>query len=370
MHLGDACVNYYFHLPFCHSKCGYCAFYSVPAPGVESINAYLDHLERQLEAATPLPPAETVYLGGGTPTLLSLSQLERLFDMLKCFIAPGAECEISVEANPETLDEAKVELLRETVTRISLGVQSFSAERRRILGRRCSDDALATAIDLLRRAGFPHWNIDLIYGIPGETPEMWREDLRRAADCGVDHLSCYSLTPEEGSRLGASFAVDDDAALAMYETIPEALAPYGIRRYEISNYARPGAECRHNVNVWRGGLLRGFGPTAAGFDGRDRMTEAPTLEAWLAGVPPEFDRIPPERRLAEIFAVNLRTVEGWTPELWRSVPRADTWEERSSIVMKLKHDLPEAWWKITPKRIKLSAEGLCFWNDIAEAMLT
>ena len=363
-------MNYYFHLPFCRSKCGYCAFYSVPSPTAELIDAYLDHLERQLDESSPLPPAETIYLGGGTPTLLSSKQLERLFAILKRALSVGADREISIEANPETLDEAKVANLRENVTRISLGVQSFSAERRRILGRQCGDAALTNAVNLIRRADFPHWNIDLIYGIPGETAAMWRNDLVRAADCGVDHLSCYSLTPEEGSRLGSSFAVDDDAALDMYEMIPETLEPYGIRRYEISNYARRGSECRHNVNVWRGGMLRGFGPAAAGFDGRDRMTEVQSLDEWLAGAPPELDRIPHDRRLAEIFAVNLRTVDGWTPELWKQVPGSDSWETRSAVVAQVMRNLPGSWWKITPKCIKLSDEGLCFWNDIAEAMLT
>ena len=366
---GTRILNYYFHIPFCRRKCGYCAFYSAPSPAAELIDAYLDHLERQLENASPLPRAETIYLGGGTPTLLSIRQLERLFTMIEANLAPETECEISIEANPETLDEAKVALLRENVTRISLGAQSFSAERREILGRQCGDDALERALKLIGDARFPHWNIDLIYGIPGETPDMWRKDLLRAADCGVDHLSCYSLTPEEGSRLGASFAVDDDAAQEMYEIIPEMLSPYGIRRYEISNYARPGAECRHNVNVWRGGLLRGFGPSAAGFDGTDRMTEVPSLGDWLAGVPPEIDRIPHDRRLAEIFAVNLRTAAGWTPELWRQVPRADAWKDRLAVIAQSKCKLPASWWKISPERIKLSDEGLCFWNTIAEAIL-
>ena len=362
-------MNYYFHIPFCRSKCGYCAFYSVPSPAPDSIDRYLDRLERQL-AAPPLPPAETIYLGGGTPTLLSTPQLERLFSMINRHLAPGKECEISVEANPETLDEAKIALLRAHVTRISLGVQSFSAERREILGRRCGDEALGRALKLVKSAGFPHWNVDLIYGIPGETVAMWKSDLQCAAECGVDHLSCYSLTPEEGSRLGGAFAVDDDAAQTMYEAIPETLARYGLRRYEISNYARPGSECRHNVNVWRGGLLRGFGPAAAGFDGTDRMTEATSLDKWLAGAPPEYDRIPHEQRLAEIFAVNLRTAEGWTPELWKRVPGADGWESRLAVATQLERKLPRSWWKITPDRIKLSDEGLCFWNDAAEEVLT
>ncbi len=361
-------MNYYFHIPFCRSKCGYCAFYSEPAPASDLIDRYLDHLERQL-AEHPLPPAETVYLGGGTPTLLSLPQLERLFDLLRRFLTAGSDCEISIEANPETLDEAKVALLRENVTRISLGVQSFSAARRDILGRRCGDEALSRALCLLGKAGFPHWNIDLIYAIPGENAADWRDDLIRAADTGIDHLSCYSLTPEENSRLGASFAVDDELSAEMYEMIPDILAPYGIRRYEISNYSRPGSECRHNLNVWRGGLLRGFGPSAAGFDGRDRMTEAGNLVEWLAGAPPETDRISRPARSAEIFAVNLRTVGGWTPELWAKVPSADPWEARLAAVEKVRNNMPGSWWKISPRRIKLSDEGLVFWNDIAEAML-
>lgn len=362
-------MNYYFHLPFCRSKCGYCAFYSESGAPESLMDAYLDELEKRLDRAGPLPPPRTIYLGGGTPTALSNARLRRLFAMIFRALRPGNDCEISIEANPETLDEEKVSLLRENVTRISLGVQSFSAGLRRTLGRKCGDDALERAIRSTRTAGFRHWNIDLIYGIPGETPAMWRDDLRRAADCGIDHLSCYSLTPEEGSRLGGTLAADDEMACDMYEAIPDMIAPYGMRRYEISNYARPGSECRHNVNIWRGGLLRGFGPSASGFDGRDRMTECADLRKWLAGAPPELDKIPQRHRLDEIFAVNLRTVDGWTPELWRSVPAADSWEERLDTARRAGANMPCAWWKITPGRIKLSEEGRCFWNTIAETIL-
>lgn len=361
-------MNYYFHLPFCRSKCGYCAFYSETGASPAAVDAYLDALERQL-GEEDLAPAATIYFGGGTPTLLDVRQLERLFRMTEHYLAPDAECEISVEANPETLDADKVALLHEHVTRISLGVQSFSRELRATLGRRCGDEALERALRLVGNACFPHWNVDLIYAVPGETAAMWQEDLRRAVDLGIDHLSCYSLTPEEGSRLGGEFSVDDAASCEMYEIIPEAISSGGLKRYEISNYARPGSECRHNVAVWRGGLLRGFGPSAAGFDGCDRMTEPASLEAWLAGAPPEFDRIPAASRLAEIFAVNLRTTEGWTPELWARVAGADPWKERLAAARRASENMPESWWKISPERIKLSDEGLCFWNTIAEAML-
>lgn len=363
-------MNYYFHLPFCRSKCGYCAFYSVPSPSPKTVDRCLEHLEEQLEAAPALPPPETIYLGGGTPTFLSCAQLNKLFSLLERRLSPGAECEISIEANPETLDEEKIAILRENVTRLSLGVQSFSSEVRKTLGRKCSDEALARALKLARQAKFPHWNIDLIYAVPGEDIAMWKNDLVRALDCGIDHLSCYSLTPEENSRLGKNFPIDDDDACDMYEAIPEISETYGLRRYEISNYARSGCECRHNLNVWRGGALRGFGPSAAGFDGADRVAEVADLKKWLAGAAPEVDRIPPSRRLDEIFAVNLRTAAGWTPELWERVPGADPWEARLRTARKAAENMPQQWWKIAPGRIKLSEDGLVFWNTIAEALLT
>ncbi len=362
-------MNSYIHLPFCRSKCGYCAFYSEVGVAPATVNAYLAKLERDLAEADLRGHCDTIYLGGGTPTLLTVQELERLFSVLEARLAPAAGCEVSIEANPETLDGEKVALLREHVTRLSLGVQSFDAKLRQRLGRNCSDEAIERALELIRKAGFPHWNIDLIYAVPGGDLETWRSDLRRAGAAGVDHLSCYSLTPEEGSRLGPFLAVDDDLATDMYDAIPEVLAPYGIRRYEISNYAKAGSECRHNVGVWRGETLAGFGPAAAGFDGSDRKSEVADLGRWLAGAPPELDRIPRDARLAEIFAVNLRTVAGWTPELWSRVPGADTWERRSALAAKSAGNMPEKWWKISPDCIKLSAEGLCFWNTVAEALL-
>ena len=139
-------MNYYFHVPFCRSKCGYCAFYSEPDAPAGDIDAYLDELERRLEKGRPYQRAETIYIGGGTPTFLPSSKLARLFAMIRRELAPGPRCEITVEANPETLDPAKVALLRGFVTRISLGVQSFDAGLRRRLGRRCTEAALERAL--------------------------------------------------------------------------------------------------------------------------------------------------------------------------------------------------------------------------------
>ncbi|MCQ2378149.1 MAG: coproporphyrinogen III oxidase family protein [Victivallaceae bacterium] len=361
-------MNYYIHVPFCRSKCAYCAFYSESAPSPATSDAFSPPPEEPLGCA-PRDEAETLYLGGGTPTLLDEKRLEKLFSLLKTYIplAPGAE--ISSEANPETLDPGKIAVMRAFVTRVSVGVQSFSADKRARLGRVCSDAALASALEEISAAEFAHFNCDLIYGVPGESEAAYREEFSRLADYPVDHLSCYALTPEEGSRLGGGFPVDDDLADVLWEKSAAWAEKYlGMKQYEISNYAAPGGKCRHNCAVWRGGLLRGFGPAASSFDGVDRFTEKSDLDGWLAGVPPEIDRIGRIRRLNEIFAVNLRTTEGWRRAEWEKVPGADAWEmrrvaaenlqKRYSGVILYGNDF-----------IRLTRKGLRFWNIVAEELL-
>jgi oxygen-independent coproporphyrinogen-3 oxidase len=357
-------LNCYIHLPFCAAKCGYCAFYSEAGVKEEVIDVYLDKLSVSIKEET----LSTLYIGGGTPTFLSAVQLEKLLALLKkkFIFQPGAE--ISIEANPETLSEEKVALLRTFFTRISLGVQSFDPVLREKIGRQCSQTALERALELIKAADFPHWNCDLIYSLPDENMAAWEKDLHTAGALGVDHVSCYSLTPERAAILGETFAVDDERERAMYELAGEILGKYGIKRYEISNYAVPGGECRHNLNVWRGGLLRGYGAAAADFDGVDRHIGVESLTEWLKGVPPETDHIPSAERLNEIFAVNLRTVDGWKKDLWAAVPHADDWSERVEIASKTAKKFPGCL-QISGGEIKLTAEGLLYWNDIAEDIL-
>lgn len=357
-------MNCYIHVPFCAVKCGYCAFYSEAGASFSQMERWLDALAKRI---VPEHLA-TLYVGGGTPALLPEELLSRFISLLreKFTFAPGAE--LSIEANPETLTAAKVELLRSFFTRISLGVQSFDGELRQKIGRRCSDKALSDAVTMLKEAKFPHWNCDLIYSLPDETPENWERDLHTVAQCGVDHVSCYSLTPERSAILGREFAVDDERERRMYETAGEILQSYGIERYEISNYAVPGCECRHNINVWRGGLLRGYGPSAADFDGVDRHIAVESLADWLKGADPETDHIAPEKRLNEIFAVNLRTVAGWDPGSWQAVPGSDPWSKRLELAGKAAEIFPECL-QIRDSEIKLSPGGLLFWNDIAAELL-
>ncbi|MBO5668170.1 MAG: coproporphyrinogen III oxidase family protein [Lentisphaeria bacterium] len=357
-------MNCYIHVPFCASKCGYCAFYSEAVPAGTLIEAYLDHLEK-----TVIPErVSTLYIGGGTPTYLNVRQLERFIGILREKFTFEADAELSIEANPESLTEEKVGLLRGFFNRISLGIQSFDGQLRRRIGRKCSDEALEKAIRLIREADFLHWNCDLIYSLPDESRSDWERDLHSAAETGADHISCYSLTPERSAILGQTFEVDDEREVKMYHAAEKILSQYGIKRYEISNYARDNARCRHNMNVWRGGILRGYGPGAADFDGVDRHTEIESVTGWLKGEACSCDHIPAEARLNEIFAVNLRTIDGWTPDLWQMVPGADDWEKRQIIAAKAASTYPGCL-QISASGIKLSADGLLFWNEIAAELL-
>lgn len=357
-------MNCYIHLPFCAAKCGYCAFYSEAGVKGDVIDAYLEKLSVSIKEET----LSTLYIGGGTPTYLSVPQLKKLLALLKEKFIFRHGAEISIEANPETLDEEKVALLRTFFTRISLGVQSFDPVLRKKIGRKCSQQALEKALDLIKSAAFPHWNCDLIYSLPDENMAAWERELHSAGALGVDHVSCYSLTPERSAILGETFSVDDERERAMYERAGEILGSYGIKRYEISNYARSGAECRHNLNVWRGGLLRGYGAAAADFDGVDRHIGVESFTEWLNDVPPETDHIPLTERLNEIFAVNLRTVDGWNKNWWAAVPHADDWSKRLEIASKTAEKFPGCL-QISGNEIKLTAEGLLYWNDIAEDIL-
>ena len=360
-------MNYYIHIPFCRNKCGYCAFYSVTGCSDSLCDAFLDKLEIDLAQITT--PADTIYIGGGTPTLLSLKQLERVFKLIEK-IPRNAGCEISIESNPETLDADKVSLISEHVSRISLGIQSFNANLRQTLGRQSSDISINNSIELIHNSGFKHFNCDLIYGIPGSTLGQWQNDLESAIAAGVDHVSCYNLTPEEQSLLGNSFIIDNDAALEMYHIAEETLSGYGIKRYEISNYAKSGAECQHNINIWKGGKLTAFGPSAAGFDGKNRYSNVEDLDRWLAGAEPECDIISDESRCREIFAVNLRTIRGWQKNMWSPFEKTVSWQEMTTFFNSAMETVPEHFYIIENDNVRLSGYGLLYWNDIAERIIT
>ncbi|MEG2074972.1 MAG: radical SAM family heme chaperone HemW, partial [Victivallaceae bacterium] len=311
--------NIYIHVPFCRSKCAYCVFYSEPNVQPEAIELYLNKLEADLAAAELSSPVSTLFFGGGTPSLLDERQLEKLFALCRRYLPLSNQCEISIESNPETLTRDKIKLIENFVTRISLGIQSFDPVKRKILGRAVSDTAIYKAVELIKNSQIPHFNMDLIYGVRGENALLWRRELQCACQFTPDHLSAYALTIEEGSKLATlpeSADSGDDAAAELWLECGEFLAKNQLPRYEVSNYAAPSGRCRHNSNVWHGMKYLGFGPAASSFDGNNRWTQVADLRSWLSGAGAEMDVIPVAERAGEVFAMGLRTNDGWSVEQW------------------------------------------------------
>jgi oxygen-independent coproporphyrinogen-3 oxidase len=264
-------LSLYVHIPFCAAKCGYCDFNSYA--GQESlIPAYAQALLREAEmwsAACRGWRAETLFFGGGTPSLMPSAALERILEGLRRHIGLTPDAEITLEANPGTVDEPYLSRLREMgVNRLSLGVQSFRDDELAFLGRIHSAEEARLAYRAARSAGFGNVGLDLIFGLPGQTVDRWLESLDEATRLGPEHLSLYALTVEEGTplahevALGRTPAPDPDLQAELYQRSAERLESAGYEQYEISNWARPGRRCRHNLTYWRNGFWLGLGAGA------------------------------------------------------------------------------------------------------------
>ena len=267
----------YIHVPFCAHKCEYCAFYSAP-PGGDQVQRYVAALVRELELIADDCRPDTVFFGGGTPSLLTLAQWETVLSALHRLGLSGAS-EWTVECNPATVSADKARLLHDAgVNRISMGVQSFHGDLLERLGRIHTRDQVFRSFDILRQAGISNVNIDLMFAIPGQTLEIWQETIAEALQLGTEHLSCYEVIYEDDTPLyeqlkAGQFDVDEDLACTMYDELVDRLADAGFRQYEIANFARgipgespdaiPSRACRHNVGYWRGRDSYGLGPSAS-----------------------------------------------------------------------------------------------------------
>src|SRR5579862_3597290 len=276
----------YVHTPFCPSKCGYCDFNSYAMQGEimeRTTKAIIAEIERSPWRGRP---AKTIFFGGGTPTFLAESQLMSILEAVLRAHPPVEGCEITSESNPGTADAEKYQAMRRGgFNRISLGAQSFLDEDLIRLERVHKADEIGRAVGLARDAGFDNLNLDLMFALPHQRLSGWRKNLDRAIELSLEHLSLYCLTIEPNTSFykkhlrGQLQLPDDDAQVAMYEECLNRLAAEGFEQYEISNFARPGLECRHNLCYWRGEEYAGYGPGAVGCvagDGSDLNTQHPT----------------------------------------------------------------------------------------------
>ncbi len=313
-------MEIYVHIPFCVRKCAYCDFLSGPA-SQETIRAYIKTLLREIRMAPEIrgERVSSVYFGGGTPTVLEGEDLACLLEAIREAALLEEEAEISVEANPGTLSLQKLTTLRQAgFNRLSLGLQSPDREELRLLGRIHTWEDFLTGFYQAREAGFANINVDLISALPGQTRQSWADNLRKAAGLGPEHISAYTLILEEGTPLADSHPVmpDEDTQEGIYMDTARILSRYRYEWYEISNYARPGMACDHNIGYWRRRDYLGLGLGAASLIRHTRFSNTPDLEAYLAWqgetslLHQDVTPLSREDEMAEYWFLGLRLLEG------------------------------------------------------------
>jgi len=394
-------TSLYVHVPFCAQKCSYCAFFSEPSSG-EVINRYVAAVIRELELVAQELKLRTVFFGGGTPSLLNLRQWEAVLQSMQKLDLLGA-AEWTVECNPATISLDKALLLRAYgVNRISMGVQSLNPTLLERLGRIHTREMVFKSFDILRKAGFHNVNLDLMFAIPGQTLETWRETLAEAIALGSEHLSCYEVIYEEDTALYAQlkageFEVNEDMACTMYEELVERAGQAGFLQYEIANFARattqsergkskedifaracgietdiPALACRHNVNYWRGGDFYGLGPSATSYvrgvrtrNWANTQLYCEQLERGRRAIESR-EALPPLARAGETAAFGLRMVAGWPFEDFRRVTGHELRGEWASDMTQLAE---RGWGRVSPKGFRLTAQGLRFADAAAAFFL-
>ena len=312
----------YVHVPFCRRKCRYCDFYSVPVDDALA-DRYLAAVARELRWGQDLlaGPLSSIFLGGGTPNAMGPTRLKQLLADL----APHASqtTEFSVELNPVAVDANLADILIASgVNRVSMGVQSFLDNDLQLLGRLHTAQQASSSVAALAQAGLDNLGVDLIYGLPGQTLDTWRESLTQALDLPIAHLSCYALSFEAGSELwndrrdGRVKDMPDQQQRQCYDLAVELAGAAGVARYEISNFARPGRACRHNLTYWHNQPYLGIGPAAASHVGGQRITNGPDLLSWLDAVeagqrpPCHTERLTGREAIAETLMLGLRLLDG------------------------------------------------------------
>lgn len=367
----------YVHVPFCAAPCGYCRFYKRRADEAEQVR-YVELLAKEVRLARgelPESGADTMFWGGGTPSSLSADSIERLADALGDF---RPKLEWTVEVSPSTITREKLAAFKRIgITRISLGVQSFDERTLRSLGRAHTLRSTLDAIEAVHDEKFPHFSIDLIFGAKGQTKDMWIADLERAAQCPVDHISAYCLEFESGTSCCGG--IGDDAELEkreregdFFETAMAKLPELGFAQYEISNYAKRGGECLHNLSTWNMAMWRGFGASAASQCNGRRFANAADFDKWARGIEsgnPQYENIVPlddAEMLSSTLIFGLRMNRGVDmASLAKRFPHADIKKYSESLDFLQSQGLIER----SGERIKLTRSGRLVADSVAVELL-
>ena len=371
----DVPLSLYVHIPWCVRKCPYCDFNSHQAPGALDQTAYVDALLLDLQselARRPLPAVRSIFIGGGTPSLFDGASIARLLDGIARRLTLVSDVEITLEANPGTAEAARFAAYRRAgVNRLSIGVQSLDDDRLAALGRIHSADEARSAFRMARSAGFDNINLDLMYGLPGQTPAAALDDLGAVLGLGPEHLSWYQLTLEPNTLFHhhPPPLPDEDSLADMMEQGQAALADAGYRQYEISAYARDGRRCRHNLNYWQFGDYLGIGAGAHGKltspgpvirrRSKQRLPAA-YVDAAAGGAVARERRIERDELAVEFFLNTLRLSDGVSADLFE----ARTGLRLQALAEPLARARELGLMSDDPVRLQASALGLRYLNDL------
>ena len=389
-------VSLYLHIPFCHAKCHYCDFNSY-AGMLGLREQYVAALAEEIalaglrahDAQGKPRRCRTIFFGGGTPSLLTAEQIAQLLDAARAAFTLDADAEITMEANPGALEYERLDAVRAAgVNRLSMGAQSFDPALLRWMGRIHSPDEIETAFHAARAAGFDNINLDFIFALPGQSLQTWQDTLDRALALEPDHLSLYNLIVEEGTPLyswvarGKVREVDEDTAADMYEHAQRRLSAAGYEHYEISNWARPGHSCQHNLTYWRNLAWIGLGAGGSSFYASHRFTNArpireyisrirasvseSTVAALPAGAIVEEEAISRDLEMAETAMLGLRLAEGVSLAAFSERYGVDFWptfDQRLSDIRTL--DLLDE----MEGRVRLTARGRMLGNEVFARLL-
>jgi oxygen-independent coproporphyrinogen-3 oxidase len=375
----------YIHVPFCTTKCTYCAFNTYT--NLENlVQPYTDAVTNELVSVAqsqPRTPVHTIFFGGGTPSLLTPAQFDQILSAIRQHYVLDDDAEISLEANPNDITRPYLEALRAVgLNRISIGMQSAIESELQMFARRHDNDAVVRAVSAARQAGFANLNLDLIYGIPHQTLANWEQTLSQAIALQPDHLSLYALGLEEGTPMAAWVdrgrlpEPDDDLAADMYELASDVLARAGYEQYEISNWARPGYECRHNLQYWTNDPYIGVGPGAHGFAGGTRYSVLLSPQRYVKALmgeptPYAFPRtaatdeanvLDRDAEIAETLIMSLRLTK-------RGVPRAEFAQRFGTDLVDLHRDVIEKFVRqglleVDAERVRITERGRLLSNMI------
>jgi len=366
-------MHLYIHIPFCHRICPYCAFFK-HTPGATDMKAFIEGLIQEVKLRIPIGYApETIFFGGGTPSMLSPTHFTRLIEGLRSHIDFSQVKEWSLEANPATFNLVKASLWKSMgVNRVSLGVQSFHPELLKLLGREHSPEHADSSVEILRMAGIKDINIDLMYSLPGQNIEQWEDSLRHCIALEVDHVSCYNLTYEEGTAFYQQYGerlCNEELDEEMFLLADKLLGEAGFRHYEISNYARRRSEgdalSLHNLAYWQGKDYYGIGPGAFGTINDIRYENLGDTKAYshnlaLGKLPAQnIEQLDAGKRRSEQIGLGLRCDWGISKEHIRP-------EDEGYLTMLFEEGLAQ---HNKEGRICLSTRGMLVADEIAVGLL-